>query len=467
MVFVKINNIRITDILEFVKLFFHLSKIFLLYRIRFKFVLIRKLDKYILNRNLDKLEIDIFIEPYMRIVHEGIEEVIKLLDSKESKETFLISDQIYVHHKVNDYIHLPSYSPILLSQINYLKNNLIFLKFNDRNKLLHCYKSITKKNWLTVKDLGLINFKRLKSPILVFKKNHTRDLNQNLNQQSFDYSIEHHSFQETPRISVIIPSTINDFFYGHGKFKLLEKLSELELYFSTTFEIIIIVGPEVNVNNLNSLIKHHTNIIVIKDDNEFNFSKRVNAGIMVSTSEYIWILNDDIEIEINEDLRQDFGVIFDLLKNKETGVVGTFLLNSNGDINHAGIEIKFKVADHFLRGTPFSLKQACNLFKVREVIGVTAANIFLRRHSLFELGLFDERYPMNFNDLELCLRFHKNKMQNYVIRSYNFTHFESMTRNRKLKENRALAEILEFYNVNNSEDDFNFFIPNCCINTFN
>ena len=96
MVFVKINNIRITDIYEYVKLFLHLSKIFLLYGIRFKFVLISKLDECILNRKLEKLEIDIFIEPYMRIVHAGIEEVIKLLDSSEFKETLLISDQIYV-----------------------------------------------------------------------------------------------------------------------------------------------------------------------------------------------------------------------------------------------------------------------------------------------------------------------------------------------------------------------------------
>ena len=103
-----------------------------------------------------------------------------------------------------------------------------------------------------------------------------------------------------------------------------------------------------------------------------------------------------------------------------------------------------------------------NLFKVREVIGVTGANMFFSKNQIKKLGLWDERYPNNFNDLEISLRAKEQGLQNYVIRTNNFIHFESKTRNAKIIETEKLLTILNQYRVKYEGDPYKFTIPNCC-----
>ncbi len=426
----------------------------------------RNIGDKILERRSKQHKIDIFIKPYTRINAHGLMLLKDLSVDPISNKRIVISDLIFVHAEIENYIHLPSYSPELIRQFNYLKLLPVFLSVHDNKVLLELYKFVVNKSPLSNHEINQTEIIKLNTPIASIKIEHDYDPVKVLDGVPDFYS-SHFQFNLTsPRISIIVPSALNPKLYKDGEFKLIEQVFQLEDYLKAEFEVIIVVGPEVEKENLIELREHYSRLVLVEDKTEFNFSKRVNMGIKKSTNEVLWILNDDIEFKINEFLHEEFQLILELLGRNDTGLVGTFLVDELNKINHAGIEIKFGIADHFLRGTNFSERQTLNFFKVREVIGVTGANTFLRKSKTELFGLFNEYYPINFNDLEICLRFRSNKLVNYVIRSANFIHLESQTRNRKMLENDKLLEILSSYGKLKSEDDFNFYLPNCCLHEY-
>jgi GT2 family glycosyltransferase len=228
------------------------------------------------------------------------------------------------------------------------------------------------------------------------------------------------------------------------------------------FEIILVIGPEVNRYELKELVKNFPEIIIVTNELLFNFSRRVNDGLAIAKHDLIWLLNDDIRIINHNSVKEDLLIAYCLAKKSTTGIVGTFLMEGNL-INHAGMQINDEIADHILRGSQFSNLEAMNAFRVREVSGVTGANIFFLKKTIEELGNFDETFPLEFSDVELCLRANKNGLQNYVIRTKNFNHFESSTRDNSLDPRHQILRALTKYEIEYKEDPYKFTVPYCCL----
>jgi GT2 family glycosyltransferase len=464
MIYIVIKRIKFNDFFEYFKIFFHVLKIYINFGLKFKFVMDRNIYEKILKRNSKRYKIDIFVEPYSRINLPGIESLKDLEFDSIANRRIVISDLIFVHRKKESYIHLPNYSPDLIKQFNYLRFFPLFLGVDDNKVLLDLYKFVVNAAPLSNPEMSQIEIIKLNIPILSIKVSHDYKPDKVLDLDSDSYLPDFQFSVTLPKISIVIPSALNPNIYENNKFRLIDQVFELEKYINAEFELIMVVGPEVDKENLAYLRKHYARVVLLEDDKDFNFSKRVNEGIKKSKNDILWILNDDIELNINEVLHKEFQIILEILCRNDTGLVGTFLVNNFNEINHAGIEIKLGVADHFLRGTNFFEKQSLNFFKVREVTGVTGANMFLCKSKTKFFGLFDENYPVNFNDLEISLRFRSKKLTNYVIRSANFIHAESQTRDRKILENDKLLGILSNYGLVAPEDDFKFYLPNCCLN---
>lgn len=243
---------------------------------------------------------------------------------------------------------------------------------------------------------------------------------------------------------------------------LLNQVSELLTSIQVNFEIILVVGPEVNRPALNKLVELWPNVIIVTENGLFNFSRRVNKGLAQAKYEITWLLNDDIRISNHQSSKEDVLIAIELSENEKTGIVGTFLMES-GLINHAGMQIHGEIADHVLRGSQFSKIEAMNAFRVREVTGVTGANIFFLKKTIKYLGMFDETFPAEFSDVEICLRANYNDLQNYVIRTKNFTHFESTTRVNSFDPRHQLLRLLSKYEIDCKDDPYNFTMPYCCL----
>jgi GT2 family glycosyltransferase len=413
----------------------------------------------ILRRNL---RIVIVLKPFSRLNLLNLEKL-QELSFKINKPTIIISDLIYQHLSVKlSYIHLPEYSPELIKKIDYTKDIGIYI-------CLDHWRDYEKVN-LNNEEHQKIDVKKISIPLKTIKKFHpysdSAEILERIN-GNIDYEpVENLSGQ---KLSVVIPSKLEYMvetkFYGltSSCSMVIEQITKHLKSLMIEFEIIVVVGPDVNQENLRIALSRDTKFINIADEKDFNFSRRVNLGSQAAQHDLIWLINDDVEIIDDSSTLKDIRTAIELVNRKSTGFVGTFLLDSEKVINHAGIKIYGEIADHYLRGTPYHNVQAMNLFKVREVIGVTGANMFFSNNQIKKLGLWDESYPNNFNDLEISLRAKEQGLQNYVIRTSNFIHFESKTRNAKILETEKLITILNQYGVKADEDPYKFTIPNCCL----
>ena len=163
---------------------------------------------------------------------------------------------------------------------------------------------------------------------------------------------------------------------------------------------------------------------VVHCPGEFNFARICNLGSQHASGHYLLFLNNDIEVLSSDWLER----MLALAENPEVGVVGSTLLYPDGTIQHAGIEqFANGLCRHAFRGlTPDNAGPEFQ--QVRCVPAVTAACLLMRRDRFFELGGFDERYPVTHNDVDLCQRVRERGWLVVVTPHARLMHFESLSR---------------------------------------
>lgn len=453
----KLENI------EYLKIFLHAIKICFLFK--FRLVLqsnSRTINFKLFNQNIvAKSKMIIILRPYTRLI---INNFSKLSQNSLllNEPTVIISPIIYQHYNSEPiFVHLPKVSKLVLGSVNYINEIEILAGITNQDDIER-FIIYNRNNFNNFSEFTrIMNYESFGMPIKVLKKSHEIVKSGKVPINNYCISDEG-TIKQQLNVSVIIPSTLNKIDNYFTLPSLLSQVTDLLNSINVSFEIILVVGPEVNESSLKNLMQVRSDIIVTRDKFIFNFSRRVNRGILVAKNEVIWVLNDDIRISKHESTMKDILVALDLTKKESTGIVGTFLIDG-GVINHAGIQIYDEIADHVLRGSQFSKIEAMNAFLVREVTGVTGANIFFLRKTIESIGLFDETFPAEFSDVEICLRANKNKLQNYVVRTKNFTHFESSTRQNSVDPKHQLLRTLTKYSIDQKIDPYYFTMPYCCL----
>jgi GT2 family glycosyltransferase len=460
MIILDLRSKEYLSTFEILKILLHTLKICFLYK--FKLIVQTHTKTIKLNlrtkRSNVTCKIIFTVKPYTRLIISNLETLLDEL-SKLNKPTFVITQVIYQHiDNEKQIVHLPKISKLLLKDLNYVNEvgiiagilnqedaeRFIDFKCNKLNQFVEFDKNVKYRSYPIVSK--------------VIRKSHKLSL-------SGKNSIDNYRLSKKVvknNISVIIPTTLKKIENHFTLHSLLDQVSELLTSIQVNFEIILVVGPEVNKSALNQIADLWPNVIIVTENRLFNFSRRVNNGLAQAKNEIIWLLNDDIRINKHQSTKEDVSIAMELAENEKTGIVGTFLVEG-GLINHAGMQIYDEIADHVLRGSQFSKVEAMNAFRVREVTGVTGANIFFLKKTIQYLGMFDETFPAEFSDVEICLRANKSELQNYVIRSKNFTHFESSTRVNSLDPRHQLLRILSKYEIEQKSDPYNFTVPYCCL----
>src|SRR5665213_157103 len=156
----------------------------------------------------------------------------------------------------------------------------------------------------------------------------------------------------------------------------------------------------------------------------FNFSLMNNMGAQAAGSELLVFLNDDVT-----PLRPDWlEVMAAHLVRPEIGAVGGRLLYPSGALQHAGLVLGLHDGvGHPGRGS-YSADLMYYLQLPRDVSAVTGACLGIRRSVFQEVGGFEPTFPVNYNDVDLCLKVASCGYRVMVDPHIELTHLECGTR---------------------------------------
>jgi GT2 family glycosyltransferase len=233
-----------------------------------------------------------------------------------------------------------------------------------------------------------------------------------------------------PLVSIVIPSAGKSIEFDGKKTVLLEQcirsIRELSSY--QNIELIVVDGCDLSDGILENI--KGDDLRLVRCDRPFNYSMRMNWGVKEAQGEFILCLNDDIEV-ISPDWIES---MLQFAQQKEIGAVGAKLLFPNHKIQHNGVVVLNGNPGHVFYGYDqehpgYFLSNIVN----RNYIAVTGACLMIRKSLYEEVRGFDEFFPLNYNDVDFCLRLHQAGYRNVVTPYAQLYHYESMTREKGLQ----------------------------------
>lgn len=229
----------------------------------------------------------------------------------------------------------------------------------------------------------------------------------------------------TPRVSVVIPSAGRTIDYEGRKIDLLRMCVGSIRQKSTwpDIEVIVIHNNDLRPDQEEWLSTRA--VLVPYTAADFNLSEKINLGARHATGEHLIIQNDDTEVIaadwIEHMLRysQDPGV----------GAVGVKLLFPNNRIQHAGVILMNGAPGHPYYNHPADeVGYFLSAQVPRNYIAVTGA-CMMTRHELWDrVGGFGEDFPLNYNDVDYCLKVRDQGCRTVYVPEATLYHYESVSR---------------------------------------
>ena len=240
-----------------------------------------------------------------------------------------------------------------------------------------------------------------------------------------DYGIYHKYFilDKEPLLSIIIPNK------DHREDLDLAIRSIMTKSTYKNIEFIVVENNSTDKKTFEYYEKiqnEFKNVKVVYWEREFNYSLINNFGVGFANGEYLFFLNNDIEL-INPRAIEE--MMWYALRD-DVGIVGARLLYNDDTIQHAGVVVGFGgVAGHTFIG----LSEVENSYfhralTLQDYSAVTAAALITKKSVFEEVGGFSEELAVAFNDIDFCM---KVRDKNYLV-VYNpyalFYHYESKSR---------------------------------------
>ena len=168
-------------------------------------------------------------------------------------------------------------------------------------------------------------------------------------------------------------------------------------------------------------------IQVMRVPGPFNFAKLNNIAAQAARSEYLCLLNNDVQANDPDWLDEMLG----RMAEPDVGAVGALLLWPSGVVQHGGVVLgpNFE-ATHAFNDRLADEPGYGDLLRVaHECSAVTAACLLTRRADYLDVGGMDEvRLAVSFNDVDYCLRLREAGKRIILTPHARLTHLESASR---------------------------------------
>ena len=267
--------------------------------------------------------------------------------------------------------------------------------------------------------------------------NAVKALREHLSEQADNVKVENHEHEGHykvtflpslfPLVSIVIPT-------ANGHVNLAGRLQEnlrsvCESIKSNTsyphYEIIVAHNGDLSADQLKWLesstqIKHYK-----YEDSSFNLARKINSAVRLSNGEYVILMNDDVRVKTHNWLELMAG----MAERPGVGVVGPRLLFANGTVQHAGVVLLGGLPGHAYYEWPRNaFGYAMGLQLNRSYSAVTGACCLTPRSLFDRLAGFSERYRLNYNDVDYCLRARELGYRSVYLADVELYHYEGVSK---------------------------------------
>jgi O-antigen biosynthesis protein len=240
--------------------------------------------------------------------------------------------------------------------------------------------------------------------------------------------------EASPSVSVIVPTAGQRREVRYQDTCLVENCVRSIVEDSTyeNYEIVLVADRSTPAAALEAASeKAGDRLRVVEYDRPFNFSAKINAGAVRSDGEHLLLLNDDIEVATPNWIERM--VMYASMPG--IGAVGGRLLLEDGRLQHAGVGFEDGLPGHTYYGVGGDGPGYANAVKVaRNLLAVTGACLMTPRALFEEVGGLSAELPVNYNDVDYCLKLREAGQRIVYDPDLVMLHFESSSRSSDVEE---------------------------------
>lgn len=233
-----------------------------------------------------------------------------------------------------------------------------------------------------------------------------------------------YNIKGSPLVSILLPTrgqlggTVED----ELLFKCIRSVVSKTDY--SNYEIIVGYNNYLD-NEIESFLKSWPHkALNYKLKGQFNFAHKINFMAKHAKGEHLVIFNDDLEVISGEWL----SALLEFSQQEQIGAVGSKLLYPNGRLQHVGMVLG-------INGFPAHIFHSANAGYpgyradanlIRNYSAVTGAAMMVKKDLFNELGGLNEKFRIDYNDTDFCLRLAEKGYRNVYTPYSLFYHHESM-----------------------------------------
>jgi GT2 family glycosyltransferase len=240
--------------------------------------------------------------------------------------------------------------------------------------------------------------------------------------------------KEKPLVSIVIPTRgqVREVRFeqrvlvSHCVRSIVEK-STYENY-----EIVVVADHPAPANVIEELREVAGKRLRLVDyDRPFNFSSKINIGAVRSKGEHLLLLNDDVEVATPDWIERM--VMYSGVP--EVGAVGGRLLWEDGRLQHVVVRFEQGLPGHLYRGFAGDFNGYANDVRIAQnCLAVTGACLMTRRELFEDAGGLCTLLPVNYNDMDYCLKMRSKGHRAVYDPDLVMYHFESSSRSTEVEE---------------------------------
>lgn len=242
------------------------------------------------------------------------------------------------------------------------------------------------------------------------------------------------ALKSEPLVSIVIPTRgqVREIRYEPVVLALHCVRSIVEKSTYENYEIVVVVDADTPNDVLEDLEAiAGDRLRLVEYDRPFSFSAKINLGAVRSEGEHLLLLNDDMEVVTPDWLERM--VMYSSLP--EIGAVGGKLLWEDGRIQHVGVRFEHGLPGHLYRGFAGDFSGYANTIRIAQNnLAVTGACLMTRREVFDEVGGLSSTLPVNYNDIDYCLKLRAGGRRVVYDPDLVLYHFESSSRSTEVED---------------------------------